>query len=504
LKKYKIYEFEYFDLNQIEQEFGKARVYGVGKFFSKLYKRTISFKDVDEDDGYLINKGFVYLSKIEIERYLGYNKKNGEFEWLSIIKKLSRQGLIQYRREGNNPYDFNKRLWYFRLNEEFFSCKKTFIDIQSKTLNKWLDKQNTTYISKPSKNSSKDEDELLLYEFEVCTKTDLNIQELDLVIDQRINSKLKEYRDKLEWSWLGEKSKSKILNKLLDEEKFKERYKSLLIEKYQILTADLDHLKSKQFFELSVDYFKRDSYGYRIYHIYSRCIKEYRDFIKIEGEDTVEIDLKNSMISMFYFFIKCLNNQSNFSKFTIIKEVFHKLKRFHGGELNPNRMGLLYLERWDYILNYGDGFGSDYYNFLKEESSLNYLSRSSFKDLLWLVLFGKDSQLQKLKLEHYSYYEIKQLLLGDSRFLVDDLRGISLYRKDIKNYRYYKNISLILHALERNIMDIVSQQMISKDYRYISLFDSFIVKKSQAKEIKEFLNNTLEGIDKVFKFREKK
>lgn len=504
MKKYKIYEFEYFDLNQIEQEFGKARVYGVGKFISKLYKRTISFKDVDEEDGYLINKGFVYLSKIEIERYLGYNRKNGEFEWLSIINKLSKRGFVQYRREGSNPYDFNKKLWYFRLNDEFYRCKKTFVDIQSKTLNKWLDKKNTAYISKLSKNSLKGEDVFLLYEFEVCTKTDLNIQELDLVIDQRINSKLKEYRDKLEWSWLGEKSKSKILNKLMDEEKFKERYKSILIQKYQILTSDLDYLKSKQFFELSVDYFRRDSYGYRIYNIYSRCIREYRDYIKIEGEDTVEIDLKNSMISMFYFFIKCLNHQSNFSKFTIIKEVYHKLKESHGGELNSNRMGLLYLERWDYILNYGSGFGSDYYNFLREESGLSYLSRNSFKDLLWLVLFGRDSQLQGTKLEGNSYYEIKQLMLGDSRFLVDDLRGISLYNKGIKNYRYYKNTSLILHTLERNIMDLVSHQMISKGYMYISLFDSFIVKKSQAKEIMGYLNNTLGGIDKVFRFREKK
>ena len=56
------------------------------------------FKDVDEDDGYLFNKGFVYLSKIEIERYLGSGKKNGEFEWYTIIQSLSQRGIIKYRR----------------------------------------------------------------------------------------------------------------------------------------------------------------------------------------------------------------------------------------------------------------------------------------------------------------------------------------------------------------------------------------------------------------------
>ena len=82
MKKYKIYEFEYFNLNHIENKFGKGRKYGVGKFLSKLYKRTIVFKDIDESDGYELNKGFVYLSKSEIERYLGYNKKEGKLDVL--------------------------------------------------------------------------------------------------------------------------------------------------------------------------------------------------------------------------------------------------------------------------------------------------------------------------------------------------------------------------------------------------------------------------------------
>ena len=142
MKKYKIYNFEYFDLELIEELYGKGRKYGLGKFLSKLYKRTIVFKDVDEDDGYLLNKGFVYLSKIEIERYLGSGKKNGEFEWYTIIQSLSQRGIIKYRRSGNNPFDFNKKMWFFRLNDEFFNCKKTYIDVESKTLIKWLNKQN--------------------------------------------------------------------------------------------------------------------------------------------------------------------------------------------------------------------------------------------------------------------------------------------------------------------------------------------------------------------------
>ena len=96
-------------------------------------------------------------------------------------------------------------------------------------------------------------------------------------------------------------------------------------------------------------------------------------------------------------------------------------------------------------------------------------------------------------------------MLGNSRFLVDDLRKISLYNwltpKQKKKYKKYKNVSLILHRMERMIMDLVSQKMIENGYKYISIFDSFLVKKSEGKEIQKLLNDSVESIDKVFIFR---
>ena len=504
MKKYKIYNFEYFDLELIEELYGKGRKYGLGKFLSKLYKRTIVFKDVDEDDGYLLNKGFVYLSKIEIERYLGSGKKNGEFEWYTIIQSLSQRGIIKYRRSGNNPFDFNKKMWFFRLNDEFFNCKKTYIDVESKTLIKWLNKQNNISLNKvigDREKGVKGMDKFLLYELDVCIGTDLSIDDLDLVIDQRISNKLSEYRDKLKWDWLGQKQKKKIVNKLFDEEIFIGRYKKLLKQKYNTLQLDLEHLRKGEYFELSSEYFRRDNYGYRIYNIYSRCIREFRDHIKIDGEDTVEIDLKNSMISIFYYFIKLINDGNKNSKYHLIKEVYHKLIKHNDGEIDDIKLGLFYLERWNYIIEYGEEFNNDYYNFLKKESGYDELSRNSFKELLWLVLFGNEQQLQSLKLKDQNYSEIKHLLLGQSRFLVDDLRQISLYNWNKKNYKKYKNISLILHTLERMIMDRVSEVMIKNNYKYISIFDSFIIKKSEGEEIQKLLNDTVESIDKVFTFR---
>jgi hypothetical protein len=271
--------------------------------------------------------------------------------------------------------------------------------------------------------------------------------------------------------------------------------------------VDLNHLKEGEYFELSSDYFVRDDYGYRIYNIYSRCIREFRNFIKVDDEELVEIDLKNSMISIFYYFIKLLNDDTKNQKIDFIKEIYNRLIKHNEGEINDIKLGLLYLERWDYIKNYGEDFNNDYYEFLKKESELENISRSSFKELLWLILFGRDSQLKSLKLKNNSYEEIKHLVLGSSRFLVDDLRNISLYdwltSNQKRKYKKYKNISLILHTLERMIMDLVSQKMIENNYKYISIFDSFLVKKSEVNKIQQLLNKTVEGVDRVFTFRVK-
>ena len=50
-------------------------------------------------------------------------------------------------------------------------------------------------------------------------------------------------------------------------------------------------------------------------------------------------------------------------------------------------------------------------------------------------------------------------------------------------------------------MDRVSEVMIKNNYKYISIFDSFIIKKSEGEEIQKLLNDTVESIDKVFTFR---
>ena len=116
-----IYEFEFLKLDEINNLYGKFRKYGVGKFLDVVYRKSIRLKKLDRDGDFERNEGFVYVSKIEIERYLGNGKnKNGEYYWSYIIKSLSKRGYIKHRRFGRNKFDFDKKLWCIKLDDEFF------------------------------------------------------------------------------------------------------------------------------------------------------------------------------------------------------------------------------------------------------------------------------------------------------------------------------------------------------------------------------------------------
>ena len=510
-KKY-IYEFEEFDLNNIEELYGKFRKYGVGKFLDLVYRKSIRKKNFERDSDFLNNEGFVYISKIDIERYLGNGKdKNGEYYWNRILKSLSKRKIIKYRRSGRNKYDFNKRLWFVRLDDKIYNSKKSRVINEDKNLVKWLNKKNEEKLNKwlgvKSIGDKKVGDWLVGYELNVCRRSKLEIKDLEEVINYRISNKIRELNEESKWLWISKKRKEVLVNRIIDEDKWIEELKNEYRKKYEIITEDLKYLKSGEYYELSDDYFKRDEFGNRIYNVYSNVIREYRKYIKIDDEEVVEIDLKNSMICQLYYMVKLLLVGDEFGKDTILNEVYWELDKLNNGYKNEEernvRLGFNYLNRWNYILNVENNLNKDYYNFLKEEfksGSGIELSRNSLKELLFVILFGNEKKLNSIRLGDNNYKDLESLLLGNSRFLINDLKNISLFSwYKNKDYKKYKNVSLILMRLERKLMDVMSNIMIQNKFDYISLFDGFMVKKSEVNEIEKLLNSHLESIDKVFR-----
>ena len=70
----------------------------------------------------------------------------------------------------------------------------------------------------------------------------------------------------------------------------------------------------------------------------------------------------------------------------------------------------------------------------------------------------------------------------------------------IKKYNRGNNISLILMMMENNLMDKIRDKLIDEDIKFISVFDSLIVKKSEYKEIFKLGNSILKDIDKSLNF----
>lgn len=310
--KKNLYEFECYNLNNIENDFGLKKKYRVGKFLSLIYKKKVRVRGYEEGDKWLV-KGFVYVSIKELEGILGL------LYYKDVLKHLKKCGLIDYGRGKSNRYDVNKKLWFVRLDDVFFNCNKKLVKIEDGLLNRYLDKENKKIETKFLKES----DDYVLYEKYCCVKSDINISDLDDVIEKRYNNKINEIRDKLNWSWIKGKERKRLESIIDDIDNWKEKYKNEKREEYEVLVNDLKDLKKSNFLGCGENTFKRDGYGKRLYNLYSRVIREFRSYVKIDDEETIELDIKSCFISLFYVFIKQLNSDVDDD---LIIDIKNKLK----------------------------------------------------------------------------------------------------------------------------------------------------------------------------------
>ena len=496
-----IYDFEYYNLNNIEDGFGSKKKYRIGKFLSLLYKKRIRLRGSEEGDLLMI-KGFVYVSKKQIEGILGID------HWEKCIKSLSRKNIISYRRDKSNKFDSRKKLWFFKLNDEFFNCDKKRVKIDSGVLNKYLDKENDRVVNEFIKNN----DEFVLYEKYCCINSDLVIDNLDNVINIRIQNKLSEIRDKISWVWLSDNKKDKLKEKIKDIEKWKVGYRIELENYYEVLINDLENLKKDNLNEIGDNYFKRDGYGKRLYNIYSRVIREFREYIKIDGEEVVELDIKSCFLSLLYVFIKRLNSNINDS---LVIDVKSKLLELNNGNLD-DRNGIEFIDKFKSIFE-DDGIFykdevefSDYYDLIRlsyGESIYKGMSRRCFKELVFSVLFSDNIKKRGIKVLDEGIDNVENRLFGvKGKNLINDIKKIGLNswienkggRR--KKYNRGNNISLLLMMYENIVMDILRLKLMDKNMKYISVFDSLIVKKSEYKEIFKLGNSILKDIDKSLNF----
>ncbi len=534
-RKGKIFDFECYSIDDIERDFGNKLKWRIGKFIDLVF-RKVNYKIRFENRDWLSRNGFVYVSKKDIEGILGKY-------WSDILKDLSKKKkILKVRRLGNSVYDFNKKYWWIGFGNKWNyrnNSNKKWVEIDNGILNRFLDKRNNVVrkklgydlklkdiVNEESKELKKGiiRDRLLLYEIRCCINSDLIIENLDNVIDNRIKNKIEEWSDRSSWIWNSRKKSDKIVEEVFSDLKsWKEERKFEYKNKYEVIKSDLEKLRNWNVGDLSEDYFKRDEFGGRLYNFYSRVIREFREYILLDNEEVVELDIKSCMVSLFFKLVRDLNNDINDDGLIkLVKNRLNDLYKERGYLDISDRNGKDFLEKYKSVFELDGVFWNEeneiefdnYYDSIKEKFGLDVfrsMSKNCFKDLCWVILFSGRKKLRGLNVNGINVKEIERIMFGYSgRNLVNDLKEINVYElfkwKGIgrsRNYDRSKNISLILMNMENRLMDIMRNVLIKNGYMFISMFDSFIVKKSESKIILELLNENLSYIDRVLKFKDK-
>lgn len=498
--KCEIYDFEYLKIESLIEETDIRLGWRIGKFIDYVYRLSLKYMSNGNYDE-------VYVSDKIVRGILGELSHN------KCISFLDDNNLIRCRRKGNNRFNYNKKLWFFRLNREFFRCKKRKVKIELGVLNKWIGnkKKRKEEIYKDVK-ILKDEDGNIIdgyvrNELKCCLKTDIVINEIDSVIENRINNKLKYLQNESLWNWISNDKKEKNKKLLKNIDNWKLEYRNELINRYQYLREDLFNFKNGNYENVV---FKRDEYGGRLYNLYSRVIREFRNHLVIDGEESVEVDIKSSHISCLYYLIVELNNKNcNNDLINDIKSQLEKL-----GNKNLGK-GFLIKHK---ILFEGDGVFindnieideyNDFYGFMK--SCFNDdVNREEMKIFTQYILNSDTLRSRKnFKYKGYNIDDLEKLFFGNDGFrLINDLKKIDLFKYvskgkgRIKPFNRSKNISLILHKIENQLMDKCRDKLIENNITYISIFDSFIVKKNEGGKVLKMLNSVVNNISKVVKFR---
>ena len=169
------------------------------------------------------------------------------------MEKLSKRKILKYKRDKISKYDFNKKLWFVKLNDEFFTSNKRLVDIEDGLLNRYLEGKNNELLN--SLNLNNQDDRYLVYERECCKDSIIDIPVVEKIIDERIDNKLEEFKDKITWEWLNKRSREKCELSVKNQKDWEKKYRIELINHFKLINEDLSNLKSNNIIDIGENYF---------------------------------------------------------------------------------------------------------------------------------------------------------------------------------------------------------------------------------------------------------
>jgi hypothetical protein len=504
-KSYYRYEFKCFGINECKLLFGDEVNYDrVLKFIDLIYRRYIFNKSSSGLIKYLRNEDYVRVLNRDLLDYLGnsivkYNDDEVR-NWEYILKVLDDSDIIDVYWGGKNKYDSRKKLWWIRLSNIFINSEKKWKLIENNELLRYLRKKNKKIEDSLDKRNKWEVDCCKLLSFEISD------DELNNIIDIRFNNKKEENLDKLSWEILSEKRENSVKKKIVRKwvnnisdsfyfDYFEDEYKSMLLKDFENFNNVLKNLKNGNYLD---DRFIIDGFGGRYYNIVSNLNRNFRKCLKLDGDEIVEIDIRNSYISFYFSFIGFIVDFENEKEFGI--EIFEEIRNRCNNKWGWN----FYNYYNDFVFKYKDSV--DFYKVIGFNlfglNVKNY-SRNYIKEIVNRIINSDNLILKDWNINNMNIREIKEkIFMEDGSEFMDKIK--SIYLNDIlkiKDYKRYNNLNCLVGRLESEVMRKCMDILIDNNIKFISLFDSFLLKRVDSEKVLIMLNEVLKSYGNKLKFK---
>ena len=485
--KIKIYDFNFYSIERIKKDFNYENWEDIAMFLTVLYKEHFN--------GYKFNDwGNVYMNTKKLKLYLreNYNK---------ILDRLSELGIISVEKKRNVKY-FNRGFCkYISLNKGF-RVEEGEVYVEKGMVNKRREdailKSYQDEINNREGVEKYVEGVLDTCEFDLGDKKDDKNKDL-------ADKKFKKESSRLLNEFLSEKDRAEIELKISDENKFKEEYIKHANDYYDGLMMKLNGSDWERKFHYNI---KVDEYGNRLSHIVSNMPKVYREELKINGEEVVEIDIVSSQVAFLTILLNKLfdtgDEFENFIESSFGGVKYSELKKEVSDKVNSpsvlmERLGMMYSDD-----SYNDRQESelDLYKFMGLKlKGIKGLSddtiRTEMKGVFMGLLFGST------KFEKYKGKDRKEIInevFGPDFFeLLQSIERLDVEGIEKKKYR---NLSALLQREESKFINEVMDNLMKDKVLFLPLYDCLIVKKGDKERVEQAFNSVItkngyEGIIRV-------
>jgi hypothetical protein len=442
-------DFEYYTLQEIKRDFGSYWE-KVALFLTILYEECLS-------KGYSLSSiASVYWDYDKIRKVLGK-------DYLGIVEKLEYLNIISVDRKRSmlNPV---RKQNYFQISYGFIEPEIPVLE-KKMLINPIYEKVILNYF----KGVKSQQSLLESYISETLLETGIEINNTEKIslISQLVYEKKTNEEEMLRNPFESYFEQLKVKKNIDDISHYKS-YEKLLEITIDGINYKLNNKNEVSQYKHGV---RKSKYGDRITHMCSNIPQGLRKFLTIQGESVTEIDIVASQPSFLLYLIEEWYERSHFGVSNNITYPESFLNDYNSNQLSSE--GVDFYEKM--IYNFSLRIGEHSFN------------RDQMKTLFMKLVFGN---LEHEAIRGFNRKGLITYLFGaDFYSFLESIKKIDV--KGIEKVDCHKNLSAILQRHEAAFLEEVMDDLIQEKLRFLPLYDSLIIKKSDINIVKKSFNKII-------------